>query len=66
MHAWTNVLSFNVPAANILNTLRRNGNVLIAVDTAGRVLELSQLLVRWEVPAMGCMQNAYLHMYFAH
>ena len=31
--------------ANILNTLRRNGNILIAVDTAGRVLELSQLLV---------------------
>ena len=32
--------------ANILNTLRRGGNILIAVDTAGRVLELSQLLVR--------------------
>lgn len=31
--------------ANILNTLRRGGNILIAVDTAGRVLELSQLLV---------------------
>ena len=30
---------------NILTTLRRDGNVLIAVDTAGRVLELSQLLV---------------------
>eukprot|EP00731_Ephydatia_muelleri_P028304 Em0019g1177a len=29
---------------NILNTLRRDGNVLIAVDTAGRVLELAQLL----------------------
>lgn len=29
---------------NILNTLRRGGNILIAVDTAGRVLELSQLL----------------------
>lgn len=29
---------------NILKTLRRNGNILIAVDTAGRVLELSQLL----------------------
>ncbi|XP_011409895.2 PREDICTED: cleavage and polyadenylation specificity factor subunit 2-like [Amphimedon queenslandica] len=28
----------------IVNTLRKNGNVLIAVDTAGRVLELSQLL----------------------
>ena len=31
--------------ANILKTLRGGGNVLIAVDTAGRVLELSQLLV---------------------
>ena len=29
----------------IVNTLRKNGNVLIAVDTAGRILELSQLLV---------------------
>jgi cleavage and polyadenylation specificity factor subunit 2 len=29
---------------NILTTLRRDGNVLIAVDTAGRILELSQLL----------------------
>lgn len=29
----------------IVNTLRKNGNVLICVDTAGRVLELSQLLV---------------------
>ena len=33
-------------AANIVNTLRDGGNVLIAVDTAGRVLELGQLLVR--------------------
>ena len=31
--------------AEILTTARRNGNVLIVVDTAGRVLELSQLLV---------------------
>ena len=31
----------------IVNTLRKNGNVLIAVDTAGRVLELSQLLVSY-------------------
>uniref|UniRef100_UPI00358E8751 cleavage and polyadenylation specificity factor subunit 2 n=1 Tax=Myxine glutinosa TaxID=7769 RepID=UPI00358E8751 len=29
---------------NILETLRNDGNVLIAVDTAGRVLELAQLL----------------------
>lgn len=30
--------------ANVMETLRGNGNVLIAVDTAGRVLELAQLL----------------------
>lgn len=47
MYALTGVLSFRLHSANILNTLRRNGNVLIAVDTAGRVLELSQLLVRY-------------------
>ncbi|XP_044518080.1 cleavage and polyadenylation specificity factor subunit 2 isoform X2 [Gracilinanus agilis] len=29
---------------NVLETLRGDGNVLIAVDTAGRVLELAQLL----------------------
>jgi len=29
---------------NILTTLRNNGNVLVSVDTAGRVLELAQLL----------------------
>uniref|UniRef100_A0A671L1R2 Cleavage and polyadenylation specificity factor subunit 2 n=1 Tax=Sinocyclocheilus anshuiensis TaxID=1608454 RepID=A0A671L1R2_9TELE len=29
---------------NVMETLRGDGNVLIAVDTAGRVLELSQLL----------------------
>ncbi|XP_077995100.1 cleavage and polyadenylation specificity factor subunit 2-like [Glandiceps talaboti] len=29
---------------NILHTMRNNGNVLVAVDTAGRVLELCQLL----------------------
>ncbi|XP_027895378.1 cleavage and polyadenylation specificity factor subunit 2 [Xiphophorus couchianus] len=29
---------------NVMETLRGNGNVLIAVDTAGRVLELAQLL----------------------
>ena len=43
-------MSFCV-TANILNTLRRGGNILIAVDTAGRVLELSQLLV--------CLHNVY-------
>uniref|UniRef100_A0A4W3HDU5 Cleavage and polyadenylation specificity factor subunit 2 n=1 Tax=Callorhinchus milii TaxID=7868 RepID=A0A4W3HDU5_CALMI len=31
-------------AANVLETLRGDGNVLIALDTAGRVLELAQLL----------------------
>lgn len=30
--------------ANVLETLRGDGSVLIAVDTAGRVLELAQLL----------------------
>lgn len=30
--------------ANILQTLRNNGNVLIAADTAGRVLELIHML----------------------
>ncbi|XP_060584554.1 probable cleavage and polyadenylation specificity factor subunit 2 [Ruditapes philippinarum] len=28
----------------ILQTMRRDGNVMIAVDTAGRMLELAQLL----------------------
>ena len=32
------------PSANVMETLRGDGNVLIAVDTAGRVLELAQLL----------------------
>jgi cleavage and polyadenylation specificity factor subunit 2 len=32
--------------ATILETMRRDGNVLICVDTAGRVLELALLLVR--------------------
>lgn len=36
-----NVRSFT---ANILQTLRNNGNVVIAVDTAGRVLELAHML----------------------
>ncbi len=38
--------SHSLTLANVLNTLRRDGNILIAVDTAGRVLELSQLLVK--------------------
>lgn len=33
----------------ILNTMRKDGNVLIAVDTAGRVVELSLLLVRFRL-----------------
>lgn len=32
--------------ATILQTMRNDGNVLVAVDTAGRMLELAQLLVR--------------------
>lgn len=31
--------------ANVLQTLRNNGNVLISVDTAGRVLELAHMMV---------------------
>lgn len=31
-------------SANILQTLRNGGNVLITVDTAGRVLELIHML----------------------
>ena len=35
-----------VTTATILTTMRRDGNVMVAVDTAGRMLELAQLLVR--------------------
>ena len=35
-----------ISAATILQTMRNDGNVLVAVDTAGRMLELAQLLVR--------------------
>ncbi len=37
-------IAFNFPD-NIHTAVRRDGNVLLAVDTAGRVLELAQLLV---------------------
>jgi len=41
---------------NILATLRRGGNVLIAVDTAGRVLELAHMLDQlWRTPDSGLM-----------
>lgn len=33
-----------ISPANILQTLRNNGNVLVTVDTAGRVLELAHML----------------------
>jgi len=36
-----------VVTANILQTMRNDGNVLVVSDTAGRVLELVQLLVRF-------------------
>ena len=39
------VISFS-SSDNIHTAVRRDGNVLLAVDTAGRVLELAQLLVR--------------------
>ena len=35
-----------ISPATILQTMRNDGNVLVAVDTAGRMLELAQLLVR--------------------
>ncbi|KAM7359849.1 cleavage and polyadenylation specificity factor subunit 2 [Cochliomyia hominivorax] len=41
---------------NILQTLRGNGNVLIAVDTAGRVLELAHMLDQlWKNKESGLM-----------
>jgi cleavage and polyadenylation specificity factor subunit 2 len=41
---------------NILQTLRSNGNVLIAVDTAGRVLELAHMLDQlWKNKDSGLM-----------
>ncbi|XP_028396324.1 LOW QUALITY PROTEIN: cleavage and polyadenylation specificity factor subunit 2-like [Dendronephthya gigantea] len=42
--------------SQILKTTRRGGNVLLAVDTAGRVLELSQLLDQlWRNPDSGLL-----------
>lgn len=38
------ILLYMMFSANILQTLRNNGNVLVAVDTAGRVLELAHML----------------------
>ncbi|RWS25149.1 cleavage and polyadenylation specificity factor subunit 2-like protein [Leptotrombidium deliense] len=41
---------------NILSTLRNSGNVLIAVDTAGRLLELAHMLDQlWRTPDSGLM-----------
>ncbi|XP_064621428.1 cleavage and polyadenylation specificity factor subunit 2-like [Lineus longissimus] len=41
---------------NILQTMRRSGNCLVAVDTAGRVLELAQLLDQlWRNSESGLM-----------
>ena len=40
--------------ANIMQTLRKDGNVLIAVDSAGRVLELAHLLV--------CLRFKYIYL----
>ncbi|UYV67077.1 CPSF2 [Cordylochernes scorpioides] len=41
---WPSILAKAYPTTNILQTLRGNGNVLICVDTAGRVLELTHML----------------------
>ena len=43
-HLYFDISAFTID--EILTTARRDGNVLIVVDTAGRVLELSQLLVK--------------------
>lgn len=41
---------------NILQTMRNNGNVLITVDTAGRVLELAHMLDQlWKNKDSGLM-----------
>ena len=45
--------------ALIVQTLRNDGNVLISVDTAGRVLELAQLLVCYNN-----LRNLMEHMTF--
>ena len=39
---------------NILQTLRNNGNVLLCVDTAGRVLELAHMVDHlWQIQDSG-------------
>ncbi|XP_022244624.1 cleavage and polyadenylation specificity factor subunit 2-like isoform X3 [Limulus polyphemus] len=45
---------------NILQTLRNSGNVLIAVDTAGRVLELAHMLVKRRVRLEGAELEDYM------
>lgn len=42
---YIHIYNLNFLIANVLQTLRNNGNVLIAVDTAGRVLELAHMMV---------------------
>ena len=39
------LLDLLISTATILQTMRNDGNVLVAVDTAGRMLELAQLMV---------------------
>ena len=59
VHCGLKLCDVTVFSANILNTLRRGGNILIAVDTAGRVLELSQLLVGAVRPTT--LSSVYVH-----
>ena len=39
------IVSLGISSANIVKSMRNGGNVLVTTDTAGRVLELAQLLV---------------------
>lgn len=52
-------------SATILQTMRNDGNVLVAVDTAGRMLELAQLLVRNKLKSEWYMhlQGTFMFIY---
>ncbi|XP_035684217.1 cleavage and polyadenylation specificity factor subunit 2-like [Branchiostoma floridae] len=47
--------------AEIFNTVRDDGNVLVSIDTAGRVLELSQLLLRRKLRDEQLLSKSYLN-----
>lgn len=49
----------------ILQTVRRGGNALVAVDTAGRVLELAYMLDQfWREPESGLMTYSFVLLSF--